>query len=81
MGTDGGLVTARIESPGLMRNSAVKNIESVIDPIRVNRINIDRCRRNKDGHLIILTLLLVSIRGAFTPACEYEGWEHNTDTG
>jgi hypothetical protein len=42
MGTEGGFVTARIESLRLMRKSAAKNIESVIDAIRISRIGIDR---------------------------------------
>lgn len=54
-GTEGGLVTARIESPLLMRNSAAKNIESVIDTMRINLIGIDRWCKTRHGHLNILT--------------------------
>ena len=54
-GTEGGLVTARIESPLLMRKSAAKNIESVIDAMRINLIGIDRWCRTRQGHLNILT--------------------------
>jgi hypothetical protein len=42
MGTDGGLVTARIISPLRMRKSAAKNIENVIETIRTNLAGIDR---------------------------------------
>jgi hypothetical protein len=55
MGTEGGLVTARIESPRLMRKSAAKNIEQVIDVMRINLIRIDRWCRARQGHLNILT--------------------------
>jgi hypothetical protein len=55
MGIEGGFVTARIESPRRMRKSAAKNIESVIDTIRISRIRIDRWWSTSDGHLNIST--------------------------
>jgi hypothetical protein len=55
MGKEGGFVTARIESPRLMRKSAARNIESVIDTIRISRIRIDRWWRTSDEHLKIST--------------------------
>ena len=42
MGTDGGLVTARIESPLPDAKKRAINIDSVIDAIRNSRLRIER---------------------------------------
>jgi hypothetical protein len=55
MGTEGGFVTARIESPRLIRKSAARNIEIVIETIRISRVRIDRWWRTSDEHLKIST--------------------------
>jgi hypothetical protein len=80
MGAEGGLVTARIESPRRIRRNPVTRIEAVIDIILISRVQIDRWCKTIDGHLNICTPLCVSLSGALTPTREYAGWPHNADT-